>query len=65
MTYIKELSEISLSRMSGLRWTDIVEIIILAFVLYYVLVWIKNTKAWSVLKRIFCYCGFYSDCRIL
>ena len=52
MTYIKELSEISLSRMSGLRWTDIVEIIILAFVLYYVLVWIKNTKAWMLLRGI-------------
>ncbi|MCI8977883.1 TIGR00159 family protein [bacterium 1xD8-48] len=58
MTYIKELSEISLSRMSGLRWTDIVEIIILAFVLYYVLVWIKNTKAWSVLKGFFVIVAF-------
>ena len=58
MTYIKELSEISLSRMSGLRWTDIVEIIILAFVLYYVLVWIKNTKAWSVLKGFFFFFSF-------
>ena len=58
MTYIKELSEISLSRMSGLRWPDIVEIIILAFVLYYVLVWIKNTKAWSVLKGFFVIVAF-------
>ncbi len=58
MTFIKELSEISLSRMSGLRWTDIVEIIILAFVLYYVLVWIKNTKAWSVLKGFFVIVAF-------
>ena len=44
--------------MSGLRWTDIVEIIILAFVLYYVLVWIKNTKAWSVLKGFFVIVAF-------
>ena len=58
MIYIKELSEISLSRMSGLRWTDIVEIIILAFVLYYVLVWIKNTKPWSVLKGFFVIVAF-------
>ena len=58
MTYIKELSEISLSRMSGLRWTDIVEIIILAFVLYYVLVWIKNTKAWMLLKGFFVIVAF-------
>ena len=44
--------------MSCLRCTDIVEIIILAFVLYYVLVWIKNTKAWSVLKGFFVIVAF-------
>lgn len=41
-----------LSRMSGIRWTDIVEIIILSFLIYHILVWIKNTKAWSLLKGI-------------
>ena len=40
------------SRMSGIRWTDIVEIIILSFLIYHILVWIKNTKAWSLLKGI-------------
>lgn len=30
--------------------TDIVEIIIIAFLLYYMLVWIKNTRAWNLLK---------------
>ena len=41
-----------LSRMSGIRWTDIAEIIILSFLIYHILVWIKNTKAWSLLKGI-------------
>lgn len=30
--------------------TDIVEIVIIAFLLYYMLVWIKNTRAWMLLK---------------
>jgi diadenylate cyclase len=33
-----------------LRWTDIVEILILAFLIYHILLWIKNTRAWSLLK---------------
>ncbi len=47
-----ELVETYLSRVSGIRWTDIVEIIIISFLLYHILVWIKNTKAWSLLKGI-------------
>lgn len=30
--------------------TDVVEIIIIAFVLYHILVWIKSTRAWTLLK---------------
>ena len=33
-----------------IRKTDIVEVIILAFLLYQVLVWIKRTRAWPLLK---------------
>ncbi len=47
-----ELVETYLSRVSGIRWADIVEIFILAFLLYQILVWIKNTRAWSLLKGI-------------
>ena len=32
--------------------TDVVETIIIAFLLYYMLVWIKNTRAWMLLKGI-------------
>ena len=39
-------------RMPDIRWTDIVEIIILSFVVYSILVWVKNTKAWSLLKGV-------------
>ena len=52
MKHAIEQIVIYVSRMSGIRWTDIVEIIILSFLIYHILVWIKNTKAWSLLKGI-------------
>ena len=52
MKHAIEQIAIYVSRMSGIRRTDIVEIIILSFLIYHILVWIKNTKAWSLLKGI-------------
>lgn len=34
----------------AVRWTDIVEILIISFLVYQIMLWIKNTKAWSLLK---------------
>ncbi len=31
-------------------WTDIVEIIVIAYLLYHVLAWIKDTRAWSLMR---------------
>ena len=36
--------------MPSIRWTDIVEIVILSFLVYQMILWIKNTHAWSLLK---------------
>ena len=36
----------------NIEWTDIAEILIITFLVYYIMVWIKNTKAWSLLKGI-------------
>lgn len=47
----KYLSFISISDIK-IRWTDIVEIMIISFLVYEVMVWIKNTRAWSLLKGI-------------
>lgn len=47
-----EIVETYLSRVSGIRWADIAELVILSFLLYQILVWIKNTRAWSLLKGI-------------
>lgn len=35
-----------------IRLTDIVEVLILAYVIYHIMIWIKNTKAWMLLKGI-------------
>ncbi len=35
-----------------MRITDVIEILIIAFLVYYIIVWIKNTKAWMLLKGI-------------
>lgn len=36
----------------NIRFTDILEVLIIAFLLYHVMIWIKNTKAWMLLRGI-------------
>ena len=38
--------------MPSIRWVDIVEILLIAFLMYHILVWVKNTRAWTLLKGI-------------
>jgi len=38
--------------MPEMSWTDIVEILVIAFLVYEIFLWIKNTKAYSLLKGI-------------
>ena len=38
--------------MPSVRWEDIAEIIIISFLVYHLMVWIKNTRAWALLKGI-------------
>lgn len=54
MQQLNTLIETYLSKlhMPTIHTTDVVEIIILAFVFYYILAWIKNTKAWALLKGV-------------
>ncbi|MCD7837198.1 MAG: diadenylate cyclase CdaA [Lachnospiraceae bacterium] len=37
---------------------DVVEILIIAILLYYILVWMKSTRAWALLKGIIVICAF-------
>ena len=48
--------------------TDVAEIIIIAFILYHILLWFKNTRAWMLFrdpvagKQTFQCCGERSGC---
>lgn len=37
-------------RPAEIAWTDLVEIIILAFLIYHIMLWIKTTRAWALVK---------------
>lgn len=52
MQQIREFVNTYIWRMPNIIWTDIVEIAIISFLVYNILVWIKNTKAWSLLKGV-------------
>lgn len=61
MSQLNEFIKTYLSRIPNLRsvrWVDIVEILLITFLIYHILVWIKNTKAWSLLKGIIVIAGF-------
>ncbi len=45
-------------RMPSIDLTDVIEILIIAFMIYHILTWIKNTRAWSLLKGLFVILGF-------
>jgi len=38
--------------MPSVRWEDVAEIIIISFMVYQIMVWIKNTRAWALLKGV-------------
>ena len=49
--FSKYISTLSLQGV-GVRWGDIVEILIISFLVYQIMSWIKNTKAWFLMKGI-------------
>lgn len=52
MSQLGEFIVTYLSRIPSIRWVDVVEILLITFLVYHILVWIKNTRAWSLLKGI-------------
>lgn len=63
ITSLKEyLHVISFPKISVI---DVLEIVILAFVIYHVVLWIKNTRAWTLLKGIIVLLLFYVIAYIL
>ncbi|MCI8358204.1 MAG: TIGR00159 family protein [Lachnospiraceae bacterium] len=52
MQLVNDLTEKYLSKLHipSIIWTDVVEVFIIAFLLYHIMLWIKNTRAWALLK---------------
>ena len=43
------LSTLHIPKKETIQYSDVLEILILSFLIYQILVWIKNTKAWNLL----------------
>ncbi|MCQ2522762.1 MAG: diadenylate cyclase CdaA [Lachnospiraceae bacterium] len=54
MAKIVEFLQTNLEKfnMPSIGWTDIVEILFIAFLVYEIMLWIKTTRAWALLKGI-------------
>lgn len=52
MELIKTFADKYFAHVPSLRITDIVEILIISFLVYHIMVWIKNTKAWALFKGV-------------
>ena len=48
--FTKFLDSVKSIRWDNIEWSDIAEIIILAVLIYHILLWIKTTRAWSLVK---------------
>ena len=62
MELIRSFADNYLAHVPSLRITDIVEIIIISFVVYHIMVWIKNTKAWVFREGRDFHHGLHSHC---
>ena len=51
--------------MPSISWTDVVEIIVIAYLVYEILVWFNKTRAWSLLKGLFVIFAFLLIAEIL
>lgn len=44
---------IDVLQIPSLTWSDVVEILIIAFLLYHIIVWVQNTRAYALVKGLF------------
>lgn len=58
MRYIQSIAENYKMRMPGMDLEDMVEIIILSFLIYQIMIWIKTTRAWALFKGLLVICVF-------
>lgn len=48
-----------------ITYSDIIEIIILAFLIYHLIKWVRNTRGWSLIRGLFILCAFFMIAYIL
>lgn len=65
MDAIKQLFQNLQSTRFSIGVTDIIEMLIIAWLIYRVLVWVKNTRTWFLIKGIAVLGGFYVLARLL
>ena len=46
------LTNLHIPKIETIRYPDVLEILILSFLIYHIMVWIKNTRAWNLLKGV-------------
>lgn len=54
--YIKNFN--TYSNTTSMDWGDMVEVLIIALLLYYMMVWMKTTRAWNLIKGLIVICAF-------
>ena len=52
METVQQFFDLEAFRIPSVRPTDILEILIIAFLVYHVLLWAKNSRLWSMLKGV-------------
>ena len=52
ITYLKEYGSNLSFQGINFRWQDIVEILIISFLVYHIMLWMKSTKGWFLMKGI-------------
>ena len=63
----KALDSLKKVRISGVTLDvgDVLEILIIALILYYILVWMKTTRAWALVKGLIVICAFLFVARLM
>lgn len=51
-TISRYMENLYIPSLNAITWTDIVEIIIIALVIYAILIWVKETRAWVLLRGV-------------
>jgi diadenylate cyclase len=64
LDYIFDFNRTSL-HMPMIRFSDILEVLIIAFLVYHILVWARNTRLWSLLKGVIVILVFILVCALL